>query len=139
MRLLVCGARTWTDRETMRRALNAIHPRPIVIIHGAARGADSLAGEIAKTARVAVVEFPADWQGDGRAAGPIRNQRMLTEGKPDRCLAFGPLWRSPGRVSGTGDMVTRCLRAGLPVRWVSEPGAEAVELREMPAQPSKGG
>ena len=30
-----------------------------------------------------MVTYPADWDKFGRAAGPIRNQQMLDEGKPN--------------------------------------------------------
>lgn len=46
---------------------------------------------------------------NGKAAGPIRNQRMLDEGKPDLVVAF------PGG-RGTADMVRRAKAAGVPVR-----------------------
>jgi len=36
------------------------------------------------------VEFSADWQKLGKAAGPIRNIAMLKEGKPDFALVFHP-------------------------------------------------
>jgi hypothetical protein len=35
-----------------------------------------------------VKEFPADWETHAKAAGPIRNRRMLEEGKPELVLAF---------------------------------------------------
>jgi hypothetical protein len=44
--------------------------------------------------------YEADWISLGRKAGPIRNQRMLEEGKPDLVMAF------PGG-RGTADMVRR--------------------------------
>lgn len=50
----------------------------------------------------------ADWDGLGRKAGPIRNQRMLDEGKPDLVVAF------PGD-KGTADMVRRARTASLEV------------------------
>jgi hypothetical protein len=49
----------------------------------------------------------------GRAARPIRNQRMLDEGKPDLVVAF------PGG-RGTTDMIRRAERAGVPVRQVQQ-------------------
>jgi hypothetical protein len=52
--------------------------------------------------------YMADWDGLGRKAGPIRNQRMLDEGKPDLVIAF------PGG-RGTADMVRRAREAGVEV------------------------
>jgi hypothetical protein len=144
MRLLVCGSRTWASGHRIAECLHAM--KPSVVIHGAARGADELADAIAKAEGMIVEAFPADWQRDKKAAGPIRNARMLKDGKPDRGLAFGALWKSARasskrsrhqfKYTGTGDMVAKMLRAGLPVRWVATPDAPAVDLVTMPEPPT---
>lgn len=118
-RLLVCGARDYGDRDAVFAALDRAHAkRPVsVLIHGAARGADTLAGEWAKARGIAPDPYPAAWRrADGtvnKGAGPVRNQRMLDEGRPNACVAFPPGPKLEW--SGTADMVTRCLKAGLPV------------------------
>lgn len=76
------------------------------VIHGAARGADSLAGLWAKQRGVPEWAFPAQWDIFGKAAGPMRNKQMLDEGKPTHVLAF------PGG-SGTRHMVSIALSAGI--------------------------
>lgn len=81
---------------------------PTVIIHGDARGADTLADAWAQRHKVAVVSFPANWEKDGRSAGNKRNQQMLDVGRPDLVVAF------PGG-AGTADMVKRALAAGVEV------------------------
>lgn len=47
MRLLVCGGRDYADRDIAFCALDAFHSRSNVtrLIHGAARGADSIAAQ----------------------------------------------------------------------------------------------
>lgn len=85
-RVLVCGGRDYHDAEYMALILNAA--KPAVVIHGAARGADTLAGEWAKAAGVPVEEYPANWERDGLQAGPLRNLKMLAESKPDLVIAF---------------------------------------------------
>ncbi len=114
MRLLVCGGRDFVNREFVFAALDRAHAmRPVaVLIHGAARGADTIGAEWAKARGIQALAFPADWNRDGKAAGPIRNKRMLDEGKPDCVVAF------PGG-SGTAHMVRISREAKLPV-W--EPG-----------------
>jgi hypothetical protein len=116
MRVLICGDRHWTDRELIRDAIYSIDGIGS-IIEGEARGADRIAREIANEEGIPVFPFPADWTRWGRAAGPIRNQQMLVDGKPDLVLAFhDDLEHS----KGTKDMVTRALKAGLPVwHWSS--------------------
>jgi len=108
-RVLVCGGRNYRDWPRLCAVLDAIRPKPLVVIHGDAPGADQLAGLWARTNQVAVRVHPADWTELGRAAGPIRNQEMLDEEKPDLVIAF------PGG-HGTVDMVSRAREAGVEVR-----------------------
>ena len=58
------------------------------IIQGGARGADAAAAEFAAQSGCYGEEFAAEWEKHGRAAGPIRNQRMLDDGRPDLVVAF---------------------------------------------------
>lgn len=89
MRLLVCGGRDYAEKDFLYGVLDGWMFRPItVIIHGAARGADSLAGQWARDRGIEENAFPADWKKHGKSAGPIRNQRMLVEGRPDMVCAF---------------------------------------------------
>lgn len=119
MRLLVCGSRTFDDVTIVHRLLNGIYadtwPDGFSIIEGECHlgGADILARDWAEAKCLPVEKFPADWDRHGKAAGPIRNQRMLEEGKPDIVVAFidKPLQTS----RGTADMVRRARQAGLPV------------------------
>jgi len=110
VRLLVCGGRDYGNTVEERNALHdeLCRLNPDVIIHGAASGADSCAGMFARHYAVECVEYPANWYKHGRAAGPIRNQQMIDEGKPDAVLA------APGG-RGTADMIRRAEAAGLPI------------------------
>jgi hypothetical protein len=118
MRVIVCGGRDYADVEVIRehlKFLQAVEP-DAVIIHGAAPGADTLAGSIAGTLGFRVEVHPADWANYGRAAGPIRNQRMLDSGA-DLVIAF------PGG-RGTQDMINRAESAGVPVERIEPKVAE---------------
>ena len=108
--VLVCGGRNYNDRAHTFLTLDRMHKeRPITkVIHGAARGADTLGGDWARARRIPVQAFPAQWNTEGRAAGPKRNQRMLDQGHPTEVLAF------PGG-TGTADMKRRARTAGVPV------------------------
>lgn len=109
MRVLVCGGRDYADRSGLYAALDALDPKPTTIISGMASGADQLAWYWARSRNVPVLEFPANWREHGKAAGPLRNERMLTEGRPDMVMAF------PGG-RGTADMKRRAKKAGIEVR-----------------------
>lgn len=110
MRVLVCGGREYADREKLAAVLADLRQtRGIAhLIAGGAPGADTLAAEWADDHHLPCSVFMADWEGLGRKAGPIRNQRMLDEGKPDLVVAF------PGG-RGTADMVRRAREAGVEV------------------------
>lgn len=108
MRILVFGGRDYTDKEYVYSILNRCydHNNKIEIISGMARGADKFAWQWAKDHGITCHEFPADWDRHKKAAGPIRNQQMLTEGKPEFAIAF------PGG-TGTADMFKRLTKAGV--------------------------
>jgi hypothetical protein len=120
--VLVCGSRDWTDRLAIWDELFKRRVTTEIVIHGAARGADTLAGRVAHELGLPVHEYPADWdrykpdpeydpetgQRRGNPAGHIRNAQMLRDGQPDLVLAFGE-----GR--GTDGMVKLAEKAGVPV------------------------
>jgi len=85
--ILVCGDRKWTDRALVTAAL-ARFPKSVTVIHGGAKGADTIAGEEAARLGMNVAVYNAEWERYGRGAGPIRNERMLKEGRPHTVLAF---------------------------------------------------
>ena len=116
MKVLVCGGRKFKNRDLLFGTLDELHrKRPIrQVIHGAAEGADDLAGQWARDRGVPCRTFPVNWEGrreNGRwiynkAAAFQRNQEMLDVGKPDMTLAF------PGQ-GGTADMVRRSRAEGV--------------------------
>lgn len=112
MRVLVCGSREFADFPAVYNRL-ARYPKGTIVIEGGALGADLLAKVAAKMLDFEVWEFPADWEKHGVAAGPIRNKRMLVEGKPDHVIAF-PLPQS----RGTYDMIRQAKAAGVTVEVV---------------------
>ena len=110
MKVLVCGGRDYSNKDYVWGLLDQIHEERAVdmIIHGACRGADEMAFEWSKWWSVNARAFPPDWSKHGKAAGPIRNQQMIDEGKPDLVVAF------PGG-RGTADMTRRARAAGIEV------------------------
>jgi hypothetical protein len=89
-RVLVCGGRSYDDAHHVYAVLDALHKKkPIhIIIHGAARGADTIADHWAASRKVSVMRFPAAWDRLGKAAGAVRNAEMLQIGRPDLVVAF---------------------------------------------------
>lgn len=106
--LLVTGGRKFHQAAYIYNVLDQIHAhRPItLLVHGNAMGTDSIAGAWATERGVPLAIFPANWKGEGKAAGALRNQRMLDCIQIDGCIAF------PG-TTGTADMINRVNKEGI--------------------------
>lgn len=116
--VLVTGGRYFHDKTAVARALHQVlkgvpHGRRLVIVHGGAPGADSLASRWARDWKQAEFCIPAEWNRFDKAAGSTRNQQMLDWLPIDRVVAF------PGG-PGTRDMVTRARKANIQVSEVVE-------------------
>ena len=111
--VLVSGKRDFTDYIVFRcildKSLASINDN-IIIVEGGARGTDALAKQYAIEHHYEFIEFPADWDKYGRAAGIIRNDEMVNFIKDKTCKAFF-FW--DGQSRGTGDCLRRAKRAGI--------------------------
>lgn len=87
MKILICGDRNYKNKNKIKNFLKKV-PKNSTIINGGCRGADLIAQQEAKELKLNVETYPAEWRLYGRAAGPIRNLKMLNEGKPNFVIAF---------------------------------------------------
>lgn len=123
MRAIVCGSRDLTEPDYVFLVLDGLRETMGLshVIEGGQRrrppqggridgGADYWAMRWAKARGLTWDTVYADWASYGRAAGPLRNARMLQYG-PECLIAF------PGG-RGTADMVARAERARLPVTTI---------------------
>jgi hypothetical protein len=110
--ILVCGGRDFMYPVALTNMLDMYHRLEGIptLIHGGARGADSMAGRWAEKNDIPVNVYPAEWNKHGKSAGYIRNRQMLVEGNPDAVIAF-----SGGR--GTDMMIRLALDNETPV-WI---------------------
>lgn len=114
IKVLVTGSRALSDYQPVYDALDALYAqhRPLIVIHGAANGADAFADTWAVHREdVTPVRVPADWKNDKAMAGPIRNGRML-DLVPDVVYAF---LQHGLPNSGTNDMIRQATSRGLTV------------------------
>lgn len=121
MKVLACGSRDWTDDSAIDMVLRGIRESYAYpeLLHGAARGADTIAAGVALNLRYdPVIGFPADWRGHGKAAGPIRNRLMLDD-KPDLVVAFKDGFDWTYERGGTENMVRIAKEAGVKTYVVS--------------------
>jgi hypothetical protein len=108
MRVLVCGGRTYSSKSSVFSVLGKYEHEITMIIHGDARGADTLAKEWAIEKKVPYLTVPANWDEYGFEAGPIRNSLMLELGNPELVIAF------PGG-KGTANMVKQSRKRNIEV------------------------
>ena len=111
MKILVCGSRTWINRDVIREKLSDF-TGDVTVIHGGARGADSIAAEVSCDYGFEVITFYANWEKWGRFAGVIRNLQMLEE-NPDLVIAF---WDGVSR--GTAHTIKEAKKRKIPVNIV---------------------
>jgi hypothetical protein len=112
-RLLICGPRdlhipNYVLRTEMRKLMDS---KPCVLVNGCAKGVDTSANHWGLTEGLRVDEYPVtpdDWKSKGRSAGPIRNKRMLMEGKPTLVVA---VWNR--KTNGTSNMLRQAMDAGV--------------------------
>jgi hypothetical protein len=117
-RVLVCGSRRWPWQTTVEAVLDGLatrHGEHLVVIEGAARGADYAAHLWCQ--RHGLPEdrhrcHPVDWRTERRArpsywrlAGPERNSRMLLQDRPRLIVCFHDQFDPAS--GGTSDMVSR--------------------------------
>lgn len=112
MKVIIAGGRDVPEQQAKEYILAAMQEIEWLdeiceIVHGAARGVDSAAGELFQGI-YPVTEFPAEWGIHGKAAGPIRNNEMR-----DYSDALIAIW--DGQSRGTAHMIKAATEAGLRV------------------------
>lgn len=122
MRVLVCGGRKFCDAALLFWTLDRLHEIHgfSALIHGAQTGADLLGASWALYNDLEILSFPAEWTIYGRRAGPIRNLRMLNEGKPDLVVAFRGNAGTLNMIRQARDRRIRTIKA-----WNDDPPLEA--------------
>lgn len=76
MRTIVAGSRYFDDYEILCEVIRESGINITTLISGHAPGADMLAERWADLTRTPKEIYPANWNKDGAAAGPIRNSKM---------------------------------------------------------------
>ena len=103
MKVLVCGSREWSDGQVVNDTLDTFDAFEKIthVIHGGARGADSMGGAWAVLHGASQRVFQPRWAIHGKGAGFIRNQRMVDwmieedeKGTEIRVVAF---WKDQSR------------------------------------------
>lgn len=116
-RVIIAGGRNFNDYTLLKVKCDKILASKaskcrIIILSGAARGADSLGEQYAREHDYTIEQYPADWNTLGKAAGMIRNGQMANSA--DALIAF---W--DGQSHGTRGMINLAKKKGLLVRVIN--------------------
>jgi hypothetical protein len=117
-RFIICGDRNWSCEELASRVLGQLiarHGRDVTIVHGNCSGVDQAFYLACIDQDIGAEPHPADWDGNGQKAGPIRNAEMVSAGA-DACLVFHRFLRNS---KGSKDCARKALAAGIPV-WLCD-------------------
>ena len=113
-RIVVCGGSKFNDYPLLESSLNKIFKEysddTIEIVSGHAKGADYLGEKYADEHNFKCTVFEADWKQYGRAAGPIRNSKMLEYAKQENPMVVA-FWDGESR--GTKDTLTKAQIFGI--------------------------
>lgn len=109
IKLIVAGSRNWNDSKATFDLLDRAvgdKERDIEVVCGGARGVDVNGKAWALARGYPVIDFPADWDTHGKAAGLIRNADMAL-------YATHALIMWDGESKGTKHMIDLCVFYGL--------------------------
>lgn len=123
IRIIVAGSRDFDDysllKLTLKEYINGLDIADlsqVVIISGAARGADTLGEYFAYDYQIAVRKFPAKWDEIGKRAGWVRNAEMAKYAAEKHGVLFA-FW--DGKSRGTKNMIDLANRYSLEVHVVN--------------------
>jgi hypothetical protein len=111
-RIAITGTRETDRLGDVTKELQSLRGVDCLVILGdCPTGIDEEAKEFCEKAKIDFMRIHAHWKKFHRAAGPIRNKRMLVEGQPDEVWAF-PVPNS----TGTKNMMKQAEAMGIPVK-----------------------
>ena len=107
--IIICGDRYWTDEKSIFLYVGTLLPDTRVIT-GGANGADKMAEKARVWHGLDGKVYEANWTMFGKAAGPIRNRRMIKDESPYLVVAFH---NNITRSRGTRDMLLKAKKKGI--------------------------
>jgi hypothetical protein len=108
MKTIIAGGRDINDYAILLAAIEEANFTITEVVSGGAKGVDALGEQYAESMNLTLKIYPADWEKNGRAAGPIRNRQMAEYG--DQLIA---IW--DGKSRGTKNMIETATKKGLTI------------------------
>jgi hypothetical protein len=106
-RVAIVGSRGYTNKPFVEAFVRHLSEGSVVI-SGGADGPDSWAEDAARSRGLQVITYIPDWEGLGKKAGVVRNQKIVDEAEV--LIAF---W--DGQSKGTADSIRRARAKKIPV------------------------
>lgn len=106
MRVIIAGGRNIHDYEIVKDAIKKANLSIDTVVSGGAKGVDALGEQYAIEMNLSLHIYYADWEKNGRAAGPIRNRKMA-----ENADALIAIW--DGQSRGTKNMIETATKLGL--------------------------
>lgn len=113
MNYLFTGSRKWKNEDRIREELKKLKKGDL-IIHGGARGTDSIVEKNAKELGIRTIVFRPEWERYGKVAALIRNKEMI-EQNPDMVIAF-----IKGESRGTRHTIELAKKKGIKTKIIME-------------------
>ena len=106
MRVIIAGGRDINDFDLVLDAVEDSGFDIDTVVSGGARGVDHMGEIFASEMNLKLNVYEADWERNGRAAGPIRNRKMA-----ENADALIAIW--DGKSRGTKNMIETAKKLGL--------------------------
>jgi hypothetical protein len=107
MKVIIAGSRNVSDYSLVVQAVERCGYNITEVVSGCAVGIDRLGEQWARANNIPIKEMPADWNRNGKAAGPIRNRDMA-----EYADAAIVVW--DGKSPGSRNMVENMIRRKKP-------------------------
>ena len=113
-KVIIAGSRSFNNYALLSSRVSGIlaNIENPIIVSGTAAGADRLGERYAAEHGLQLLQFPANWEAHGKAAGFIRNQEMAENA--DALILF---W--DGKSRGSKNMLMHAKRQGLLIRIIN--------------------
>ena len=111
MRTIIAGSRYIDDYDFLCNVMDDLTIEPTVILCGCADGVDALGKRYAKENGIKIEYYLANWKKFDKAAGPMRNSKMVANAE-----ALVLIW--DGRSKGSGDVLAKARVKGLAIKEV---------------------
>jgi hypothetical protein len=107
MKVIIAGSRNVTDYTILVEAIDRSGYTITEVVSGCAVGVDRLGEQWARANNISIKEMPADWNHNGKAAGPMRNKAMA-----EYADAAIVVW--DGKSPGSRNMIENMIRRKKP-------------------------